>query len=203
MAIQRNVLLSLALIVVSVILIRFLFLVAYNPISFYAQRSPDYWLDIARNVASGEGYTWPGTGEPTSRRGPTVVYYFAAVIWLFGDNLWAIIMAQWLMDIGTAILIFLIAQHIFKNIHVALVSSLLFACYVPGLNFTIRAWSEPTFTFMLAALTLSTFYALRRPTAWRFAICGVCLGLAALARPIMQYYPLAMLVIIVWGLERN
>lgn len=200
---RQNILLSLAVIAVSVILLRFVFLVFYEPNSFYARRAPDFWLEIARNVANGEGYTWPDDGKPTARRGPTVVYYFAAVVWLLGDNLWAIIMAQWLVEIGTAILIFFIALHLFENQRVALISSLLFACYVPGFIFTIRAWSEPLFTLALAALTLSTLRALRSPAVWRFAICGTCLGAAVLARPIMQYYPLAMFVILVWGLKGN
>ncbi|ETX00490.1 MAG: hypothetical protein ETSY1_11060 [Candidatus Entotheonella factor] len=203
MASQRNVLFSLAVIALSVILIRFVFSVVYEPNGFYDRRAPDFWLDIARNVANGEGYTWPGDGKPTARRGPTVVYYFAAFIWLFGDNLWAVMMAQWLMELGTAILIYFIALHIFKNQRVALASSLLFACYAPGYIFTIRAWSEPIFTFTLAAFTLSTLSALRSPAVWRFALCGACLGLAVLARPIMQYYPLAMLVVIAWGLKGN
>ena len=200
---QRNILLSLAVIAVSVILLRFVFVVFYEPNAFYARRAPDFWLDIARQVANGEGYTWPGNAEPTARRGPTVVYYFAAFLWLFGDNLWAIIMAQWLAELGTAILIFFIASHLFKSNRVALVASLIFACYVPGYIFTIRAWSEPVFTLTLAAFTLTTLRALRDPVAWRFGLCGACLGLAVLARPIMQFYPLAMLVVIVWGLERN
>src|SRR5882724_10272105 len=78
----------------------------------------DCYLDIARNLVAGKGYTITACRMsddpiPTAMRGPTVVYYFTAVLLLFGDHFWSLLMAQWLADVGTAIILFFIAMEIF------------------------------------------------------------------------------------------
>jgi 4-amino-4-deoxy-L-arabinose transferase-like glycosyltransferase len=162
---------------------------------------PDGWLDISRNVVSGQGYTLLGT--PTAFRGPTVIYFFAAALWLFGDNLWSIVSAQWLVDVVTAIVIFFIALEVFQDRRVAWVSSLLFALYGSGIIYTFRAFSEPLYTLSLAGFTLSLLQALRQPQTWRFALCGALLGLSVMARPSMQFYPLFVLPLLYWTTTLN
>jgi 4-amino-4-deoxy-L-arabinose transferase-like glycosyltransferase len=156
---------------------------------------------VARHLISGEGYTFDGT-NPTARRGPTVVYFFAAVLWLGGDSLWSIVIAQWLADAGTAIVLFFIAYELFQDRRVAIVASSLFALYGSGLVYSLRGWSEPVFTLVLAGFTLSLLRALRQPSPWRFALCGGLLGLTVLARPYMQFYPLVVLPLMWWRLAR-
>jgi len=202
---SRRTLLSLALIGLLVVAVRcavFLMYPQHGPHVEY--ESPDGWLRIARSIVNGDGYTFPGNPDiPTAKRGPTIVYFFALVLWLVGDNLWSIVIAQWLADAGTTVLLFFIAMEIFQNRRVAFVTALLFALYGSGIVYTFRAWSEPMFTLVLAGFTLSFLRALRQPSFWRFALSGGLLGLAVLARPIMQFYPLMVLPIMWWALARS
>ena len=200
---QRSPLWSLAIIAILVVLVRLAVFMVYPHDGPQVERglAPDGWLNIARNVISGHGYSNPAD-DPTARRGPTVVYFFAAVVWLGGDHLWSIVLAQWLADVGTAILLFFIAREIFQDRRVAVLAAFLFAFYGPGLAFTFSAWSEPVFTLVLAGFSLSLLRALRQPSLRRFAISGVLLGLAVLARPVMQFYPLMVLLLLGWTVGR-
>jgi 4-amino-4-deoxy-L-arabinose transferase-like glycosyltransferase len=194
----------LVLIAACVVLVRLAVFLVYPDEGPHLERStPDGWLTIARSIVNGEGYTFPHTPDsPTARRGPTVVYFFAAVLWLAGDHLWSIVIAQWLADVGTAILLFFIAREIFQDRRVALLSSLLFTLYGSGIVYTFRAWSEPVFTFVLAGFIWSLLCALREPSFWRFALSGGLLGVAVLARPVMQFYPLLILPLVWWAVAR-
>jgi 4-amino-4-deoxy-L-arabinose transferase-like glycosyltransferase len=197
---ERSTLFNLALIAIIVLLVRLAFSLVYTPDNRFDQ---DHWLAVARNVVNGQGYSLPDARGTTAKRGPAVVYFFAAVVWLFGDGIWPIIIAQWLADVGTAILVFFIALEIFKDRRVAFISSLLFAFYGPGISLTLIALSEPVFTLLLAGFTLSLLRGLRQPLIWRFALSGVLLGIATLARAVMQFYPIFVLPVMFWSLDRQ
>jgi 4-amino-4-deoxy-L-arabinose transferase-like glycosyltransferase len=203
--IDRSSVWSLTIIAILVVLVRAILFpldTTQTDITFDIDR----WVETARNIVAGKGYSlstfrFSDEPRPTAMRGPTVVYFFAAVLWLFGDNQWSILIAQWLLDAATAVVLFFIAMEIFRDRRVALIASLLFAFYLPGLIFTFRGWSEPLFTLVLAAFTLCFLRALRRPSAWRFATSGALLGVATLARPSMQFFPLLLLPVLWWALN--
>jgi 4-amino-4-deoxy-L-arabinose transferase-like glycosyltransferase len=201
--VNRDTLWSLALITILIVLVRLAVFMVYPQHGPQVERglAPDQWLVIARNVLGGRGYVYPDV--PTAARGPTVVYFFVAVLWLGGDHLWSIVLAQWLADAGTGILLFFIARDIFQDRRVALLAAVLFAFYGPGLVFTFSAWSEPVFTLVLAGFSLSLMRAFQYPSIWRFALSGVLLGITVLARPVMQFYPLVVLVLSWWTLGRS
>jgi hypothetical protein len=92
-------------------------------------------------------------------------------------------------------------MEIFHDRRIAFVACLLFVFYVPGLIFTFRGWSEPMFTLMLAGFTLSLLRVLQRPSTGRYALCGFLLGLAVLARPVMEFYPLVIFPLLCWALK--
>src|SRR5688572_10868150 len=175
---------SLILIAIVVVLARCIVFLAYtSPVDLYGRPPvPDRWLEIARNILDGHGYALStyelsDTPRPTALRGPTVVYLFVAALWLMGDHLWSILIAQWLLDVGTAFVLFFIALDIFHDRRVGFIASLGFACYVPAFLFSFGAWSEPLATLFLASFTLSLLRALNRPASWRFILCGILLGL--------------------------
>ena len=202
---SRSTYRSVVTIAILVVLVRYAVFLMYPQAGPHVERvDPDGWLSIARNVVSGQGYAYPNLPDsPTARRGPTVVYFFAAALWLGGDHLWSIVIVQWLADVGTAIQLFFIAREIFQDRRVAFLAALLFALYGSGIVYTFSAWSEPVFTFVLAGFTWSLLCALRRPSLWRFALCGGLLGLAVLARPVMQFYPLVVLSLLWWSLAKS
>ncbi len=198
---------SLVLIAILVVLVR---VAAFSVDTTQAivKYDVDCYLEIARNVVAGKGYSllnYSTSAEPvaTAMRGPTVVYFFAMFLWLGGDHTWLINIAQWLADAGTAVILFYIAIEIFRDRRVAFLASLLFAFYEPGLIFTFRGYSEPVFTLVLAGFTLSLLHALRRMSAWRYVLSGALLGLAVMARPAMQFYPLVVLFLIWLALKQG
>ena len=196
---------SLIWIAIVVILVRCAVLLAYaSPVDlFEPPQDRDRWLEVARNVLDGHGYSLStyklsDAPSPTALRGPTVVYFFAATLWLLGDHLSSLLIAQWLLDVGTAFILFFIALDIFGDRRVGLVAALCFACYVPSLLFSLQPWSEPLATFLLASFTWSLLRALSQPETWRFLICGILLGLMSLTKPVMQLYPIVILALLIW-----
>jgi 4-amino-4-deoxy-L-arabinose transferase-like glycosyltransferase len=189
----------LLLIIVLVVVARAAFFFTAVPYSPEA-KNRDYYLMIARNVVNDEGFSV--FGEPTLIRGPMPVYFFVTVLWLFGDHTLSIAFANWILDAVTAVLLYFIAFEIFHDRRLALMSSLLFAFYGPGIFYSWQALSEPLFGLILAAFVLSFLRTLRLPSTWGFAITGVLLGLTSLTRPIMQYYlPIAIVVTLAWLLR--
>src|SRR4051812_34830273 len=110
---------------------RVAFFFTYSPHNACEDMNVDDWLRTAENLVNGNGYTLVGPSIPTAKRGPVVVFFFAAILWLFGQHGLPIIIAQWIVDAATCVLLYLLVLKIFESRRVALVSSLLFACYVP------------------------------------------------------------------------
>jgi 4-amino-4-deoxy-L-arabinose transferase-like glycosyltransferase len=194
---------GLILVVILAILARIAFYFVSAQDCSYKNMEIDGWLQTAQFLVSGGGYSRHLPGIPTARRGPVVVYLFAAILSVFGQQSLAIIIAQWIIDAGTCVMLYLLALELFNDRRVAFASSLLFAFYVPEMTFTLRAWSEPLFSLLLIAFTLSFLRTLRFPVARLFALTGVLLGLTILARPSMQFYPLVVFILTFWNLGKQ
>jgi len=154
----------------------------------------DGWWWLGKSVARGQGYTH-FDGTPTAHRGPVPVFFFAAAYKLFGENRLAVLSILWLLDVGTAWLIFLIAKHIFKSREVGLLAMLAFALYVPEIVYTTRAYSEPIGAFLLACFVLISLKARQHLTPPWFAAAGIFIGSTILTRPIMLAFPAVALLI--------
>ena len=200
---RRRDLLGPILAVILTILARLAFYFVSAQDYRYQNMAIDGWLQTAQFLVSGAGYSRHLPGIPTALRGPVVVYLFAAILWLFGQHSLPIIIAQWIMDAGTCVMLYLLALELFDDRRVALASSLLFAFYVPEMTVTLRAWSEPLFTLLLTAFTLSFLRTLRFPVARLFALTGFLLGLTILVRPAMQFYPLVVFILTFWYLHKQ
>jgi len=163
----------------------------------------DGWWWLAQNVALGKGYTYYD-GTPTARRGPVPVFFFAIVYKLFGENRLAVLSSLWLLDVGTAWMIFLIAEHIFKSRKVGLLAMLAFALYVPEIVYTTRAYSEPIGTFLLACLVLTLLKARQYLSLPWFTAAGIFMGLTILTRAVMLAFPaVALLIFATWPALRK
>jgi len=165
----------------------------------------DQWLLTAKRWVAGDGYSLNPQKTPTAFRGPTVVCFFAGLLYAFqpDDPKWTILIGQWLLDVGTALLLYFVALEVLKDKRAALLASLMFAFYGPGAYFSLGGWSEPIYSFILVAFALTLLKALRQPSAWRFGAVGVLLGLAALARPLSLYHPVLVLALMLWALRWN
>jgi 4-amino-4-deoxy-L-arabinose transferase-like glycosyltransferase len=94
-------LLFIIILVVTVRAIFFFVVVPYDPVA----QSRDIYLEIARNVVAGQGFSGGEKVEPTATRGPIPVYFFALVLWLFGDHTLSIALANWLVEAMAGVLL--------------------------------------------------------------------------------------------------
>lgn len=190
-------LLFIIVLIIAVRAIFFFVAVPYNPVA----QSRDIYLEIARNVVAGNGFSGGKKVVLTTTRGPVPVYFFAIVLTFFGDHTLSIALANWFVEAITGVLLFLIALELFGNRWIGLVSAVLFAFYGPSIFYAWQALSEPLFGLLLAAFVFSFLRVLRSPSIIGCVSAGIFLGAASLARPIMQYFLVVTLVILVWVLR--
>lgn len=161
----------------------------------------DRWGTIARNLVEGQGYVYPyfldkDAAEPVApnaQRGPVPVLFFAGLFWLFGRSLWPVLVAQWLLDCGTAYLLYRIALETFHDRTVGWLAIVGFALYIPEVSITTFLYSEPLFTFLLAGFMVCLMQALARGSLGLMASSGVLFGLSALSQPIVLLLPIILL----------
>ena len=198
---KRREIYLLGTIVILTFLVRLVFFLLYSPDHHYENMEIDAWLRIAERLVDGDGYSWLAPDIPTAKRGPVVVYFFAALLNVFGKQSMPIIITQWLIDSITVIVLYFIALEIFNQWYTAFFSAILFAFYGPEITFTFRAWSEPLFTLLLCLFMLTLLYALGKRLWWMYVLTGVLLGLVTLTRPYMQFFFVIAGVLIVWELK--
>ncbi|MCL4303442.1 MAG: glycosyltransferase family 39 protein [Anaerolineae bacterium] len=189
-------LLILGLVVVLTRLFLFPFIYQDPQVQIKALKT-DHWGSIARNLADGYGYTSPNhenpkseVPTPTAIRGPVPVLWFAGIFSLFGYKLWPVMIGNWLLDVGTAVVLFFMARYLFpQKPGVAVLAVLIYAFYLPAIWVSYPAYSEPIFTLLLMLHLLTMLHLLNRPSLGRAALAGLWLGLAALSRPIALIFP--------------
>jgi 4-amino-4-deoxy-L-arabinose transferase-like glycosyltransferase len=154
------------------------------------------WGDVALNLLEGNGYATNRSlemGQPFAGRGPVPVFLFAGIFYLFGKSLWAVMVANWLLGVGTAYLLYRIIFEIFPNPwYVAFPAIALWPFYAPAIALTKWASSEPIFTFLLAGHVWTLLRLRHSPSMWLAASSGLLLGLATLSRPVVQLWLLAV-----------
>lgn len=163
---------------------------AFWDAGFVSKGTEVSWWSIAAHVAHGDGYVYAQGVMPTARRGPVPVLLFAFLIKLFGEQAYPapVLIVQWLADVGTCYVLYLIALEVFQSRRVAKWAMILFALYIPEMTW-LKAGSEQIYTFLLACFTLYLIRSLVRPTARNLLSTGALLGLATLTRPTAQAFP--------------
>jgi 4-amino-4-deoxy-L-arabinose transferase-like glycosyltransferase len=123
--------------------------------------------------------------EPILKRPPLYPAFVGGVIALFGEELRALTFVQHLLGVAIAILAYA-AGHLLFGRAAGLVGGLLTAMSAPLLVTEQYLMSETLFGALLLGAVVAFLRAVRRPSAGWFALVGVLVGLAALARPIAQ-----------------
>jgi hypothetical protein len=123
--------------------------------------------------------------EPILKRPPLYPAFVGGVIALFGEELRALTLVQHLLGVATTILAYA-AGHLLFGRAAGLVGGLLTALSAPLLVTEQYLMSETLFGTLLLGAIVAFLGAVRRPAAGWFALVGILVGLAALARPIAQ-----------------
>jgi len=185
-------------ILILVLLVRFIFVMTYHDGNFHPNGKMGSWPRIALNLASGRGYVYDSEA-PTARRGPVPVLFMALLFLIFGPQAFPvpIVLSQWLWDVGSALLIYLIGIELFGKQRVALTAMAMFALHPIIVDISIRVSVEPLATFLLLAFVLTFLRALRHPEWFRFIWPGILLGLSTLSLAILQFFPVLAIGLII------
>jgi 4-amino-4-deoxy-L-arabinose transferase-like glycosyltransferase len=124
--------------------------------------------------------------------------FMALLFHLFGHQAFPVllVLSQWLWDMGSALLVYLVAMELFGERRVAFLAAFLFALHPIIVDISIRVSVEPLATFLLLAFVLTFLRALRRPEWFQFIWPGIFLGLSILSLAVLQFFPVLAVVMI-------
>lgn len=119
-------------------------------------------------------------------RVPLYPLFLALVYMVFGHSYIVVYLAQVIIDIFSAFLIYHISLRVFKDIKTSLLSVLMYAVYPTFVLNTITLLSETLFTFLLCLFVLAILIAITEKRQIYFFISGFMLGLTSLCKPVAQ-----------------
>jgi len=159
-----------------------------------------HYSQLATNVLEGNGFAW-GPGQPTSIR-PPLYPGFLAVIWRLtgAGNLQAVRLCQILLSLLTTLLVYQLGKRVYGE-RAGQVAAAVFWLYPSLIYFDFTILTETLFTLLFIAFILLAVMLVQSPRAWVAVVCGVSLGLAALARSILWPLPLLLCPLLVWLLS--
>ena len=162
---------------------------------FIAKDSQSYFLPAWDLVHNGEF-------QLGLRRTPGYPVFLGGVLVLLGYDLRGVVLAQHLIGAATAALTYLLGRLTFGR-PAGLGAGLLVALSAPLLVYEHYLLTEALFGFVLTTALVALVAAWRDPTARRWLLGGLLVGLASLVRPVGQVLlPLALLAALASSLAR-
>jgi 4-amino-4-deoxy-L-arabinose transferase-like glycosyltransferase len=166
----------------------------------FLRRDSVAYFQVGWELANGLGFDLP------LRRTPLYPLFIAGVVWLLGEDLRGLALAQHLLGVVTVVATYFLGRAMFGRPAGAL-AALSVALSAPLLIYEHYILAEPLFIPLLVLGLLLVVLAMRRAPGQRSALWlylggGVVLALAALSRPIGQaLLPIGPLAILVgcWG----
>lgn len=134
---------------------------------------------------------------PAAHRTPLYPLFLHLIYSVAGQgNYIYVYFTQAIMDVGSAVLIFVIAFSIFGKVSVGLLSAIGFALYPTFILNTGHLYTETLFTFLLCAAMFAMISAFGLGKARNFFLSGIFVGLATSCRPVTLLYPLLVALLI-------
>ena len=170
--------LLVAILLVGLVL-RLVYLAQYSSLDTWYQLTVDNWYhhNWARALAFGDDVQ-----HTTYFRAPLYTWCLAGLYSVFGDSLWVGRLFGLLVGLVSISLTFLIGRRV-GGTTVGLIAASLHALYPAMVYFESELLLDPLFTLLLQIALLAYMVALETPRSWRFWLCGMTLGLAAITRP--------------------
>src|SRR6266480_33412 len=148
-----------------------------------------YWQSIADQFVRSGGGSW-GSGS-----GWGMVYLVAAVYGIIGRNMLAVQLMNSVFGAATAIIIYLCAHHVFKNLRVARVAGIAVAFYPSLVLWSAQGLKDGPIVFFLALAILCTLKLGEKLTVKYIAT----LVLALLALIALRFYVFYMIAVAIGG----
>ena len=139
----------------------------------------------ASKLATGGSY-----GEPVFQMGPLYPYFLALQLKL-GLGFLAILILQGIMGTLVAVMVYYMANMIFGH-NAGIISGLLTAIYAPFIFYDGLILAESVQIFLLASGLLFLLLRFKKLGNFNFLISGIFIGLTALGRATILFFPLAV-----------
>ena len=158
----------------------------------------DDYDKIAHNLVLGHGYVLaPGTA-PTMQRLPLYPLFLAFFFGAFGLSLWPIQLAQAAIDGVSCVLVYKIAERIYRDHAVSQLAALMFALYPGALVAAARVVTEPLYTCLLLLAVMFYFIGQQTRNLVYATLTGLVLGLMALCKSTGLLLPVCL-----WAVTRG
>jgi 4-amino-4-deoxy-L-arabinose transferase-like glycosyltransferase len=155
---------------------------------------------LARSLVSGRGFTYRPDAAPCLWRPPLYPAFLAAVYATAGPHWASVLTAQVALSAGAALILYLIALPRFGP-RLSLWGAVFAGLYPFQAISAARRMTEVLFTFLLVVVVKAVLDELSAPS-WRRALAiGLTGGLATLCRDSFQFFPLALLCVMVLGIR--
>ena len=156
----------------------------------FLRRDSVAYFQVGWEFANGLGFDLP------LRRTPLYPLFVAGVVWLLGEDLRGLALAQHLLGVGTVVATYFLGRAMFGRAGGAL-AGLLVAVSAPLLIYEHYILAEPLFIPLLILGLLLVVLAMQRGSGRLYLTSGIILALAALSRPIGQaLLPIAPMAIL-------
>jgi len=133
--------------------------------------------------------------DVSAERTPGYPLFVSFVYFLFGVRPWLVILFQLLVNVGSLILIYVLAKKVFEK-KIAIIAALLYAIEPHAISLPIAFMTDTLFTFTFLASMLIFFYGIENKRISLFLLFGFILGLSTLIRPITKFFPIIMIAVI-------
>lgn len=159
-------------------------------------RNTDGYEQLAKNLLDGRGFTIEG--RPTSLHEPLYPFFLAANYYLFGYSYTAVRIIQSIMGAAVCVLVFLTAKRVI-DLRAAIISSLI-SCFNPGFIMINQiTMAENIFIFLFSIAMLLFIKQNSKYDIKNLILLGFVLGLAALTRSVISFFPLIILFLFSWN----
>jgi 4-amino-4-deoxy-L-arabinose transferase-like glycosyltransferase len=130
-------------------------------------------------------------------RTPGYPLFLVLIYSIFGVKPWVVIFFQFLLNIGSISLLYLLGKAIF-NKKIAIIASLFYLIEPYSVFYSSSLMSDGLFTFIFLLSMLMLVYGFKNNKLKYFCISAFLLGVATLVRPITQYFPILVILFILF-----
>ena len=142
-----------------------------------------------------------GLYPETAYRTPVYPLFIAAIYSVFGPHPQAVIAGQVIIGMFSVLLTYILGLRLVCR-RTAIIAALLMAINVESITHTFYILSETLFTFLLLLSLLALIQFWQKGGRFLLPISAITMAVATLCRPITQYLPVLVAILIVFGLRQ-
>lgn len=155
------------------------------------------YIDLARSIVSGTGFSRDGGLSPFTLFVPGYPLFLAVSLFLF-HRLWPALLGQIVLSSFVPLCLFRMSKYFFLSRRLALLSSVIVALEPHLVIFSIVYMSEALYGFLCVVFVFLFARFLKRNSFLDLALSGFFLGISMYVRPVSNYILFIYLVVIAY-----